>query len=70
MASIITIECVKTIIPNKNVSNINMIIIFFIKYMLYQNADDRTIFFYLNVIIFLKIRTANLNTAPISSPLP
>ena len=70
MASIITIECVKTIIPNKNVLNINMIIIFFIKYMLYQNADDRTIFFYLNIIIFLKIRTANLKTAPISSPLP
>ena len=34
MASVINIECLKTIIRNKNVLKIYMIIIFFIKYML------------------------------------
>ena len=70
MASIITIKCLKTIIRNKNVLNIHMIIIFLIKYMLYKNAHDRTIFMFSNVIIFLKIRCANLDAAPISPLLP
>ena len=70
MASIITIKCLKTIIRYKNVLNIYMIIIFFIKYMLYKNAHDRTIFSLLNVIIFLKIGCANLDAAPISLLLP
>ena len=52
MASIITIKCLKTIIRNKNVLKIYMIIIFLIKYMLYKNAHDRTIFIFLNVIFF------------------
>ena len=43
MASFITIKCLKTIIPNKNVFNIYIIIIFFIKYVLYRNAHDWTI---------------------------
>ena len=43
---------------------------FFIKYMLYKNALDRTIFICLNVIIFLKIGCANLDAAPISPLLP
>ena len=45
MASIITIKCLKTVIRNKNVLNIYMIMIFLIKYMLYKNAHGRTIFF-------------------------
>ena len=44
MTSIITVKCLKTIIPNKTVLNIYMIIIFFIKYMLYKNTHDRTTF--------------------------
>ena len=47
-----------------------MIIIFFIEYMLYKNAYYRTILIFLNVIIFLKIRWANLEAAPISPRLP
>ena len=69
MALIITIKCLKTIIRNKNVLNIYIIIICFIKYMLYKNAHDGTIFF-LNVIIFLKIGCANLDAAPILPLLP
>ena len=70
MASIITIKCVKTIIRNKNVLNIHMIIIFFIKYMLYKNAHDRNIVIFFKVIMFLKIGCANLDVAPISTLLP
>ena len=55
MASIITIKCLKPIIRNKNVLNIYVFIIFFMKYILYKNAHDRTILIFLNVIIFLKI---------------
>ena len=47
MASIITIKCLKTIIRNKNVLNIYMIIIFFIKDMLYKSTHDRTILFFM-----------------------
>ena len=43
--------------------------IFFIKYILYKNAHDITIFIFLNVIIFLKIGCANLDAAPILPPL-
>ena len=46
MDSIITIKCLKTIIRYKNVLNIYMIIIFFIKYMLYKNAHDIIIFIF------------------------
>ena len=60
MASIITIKCLETIIRNKNVLNIYIIKFFFIKYILYKNAHDRTIFTFLNVIIFSKIRYVNL----------
>ena len=69
MASIITMKCLKTIIRNKNVVNLYMIIIFFIKYMLYKKAHDRTISIVLNVI-FLKVRCANSDASPISQPLP
>ena len=62
------IQCLKTIIRNKNVLNIYMIIIFGIKYKLYNNAHDRTIFIFLNIIIFLKIWCANLYAAPILPP--
>ena len=49
MASIITMKCLKIIIRNKNVLNIYIIITFLIKYMLYKNAHDRTVFiFFLN----------------------
>ena len=65
MASIITIKCLKKIICNKNLLNIYMIIIFCIKYTLYKNTHDRTIFIFLTVIIFLKIGCANLDAAPI-----
>ena len=63
MALIITIKCLKTIIRNKNVLNIYMIIIFFIKYMLYKKARtlDRSILIFLNVIIFLKIGCADFD---------
>ena len=68
MASIITIKCLKTIdIRNKNELNISMIIIFKI---FNKNAHDRTILIFLNVIIFLKIRCANSDGAPISRLLP
>ena len=40
------------------------------KYMLYKNANDRTIFIFLNVIIFLKIGCANLDAPPILPLLP
>ena len=43
---------------------------FFIKYMLYKNAHDRTIFIFLKVIIFLKIGCTNLDAASISPLLP
>ena len=43
MAAIIFIKCLKTIIRNKNVLKIYTIIIFFIKYILYKIAHDRTI---------------------------
>ena len=43
-----------------------MIIIVFIKYMLYKNVRDRTILIFLNVIIFLKIGCADSDTVPIS----
>ena len=46
MASIITVKCLNRIIRNKNVFNIYMIIIFLIKYMLYKNAHDTTIFIF------------------------
>ena len=46
MASTITIKCLKTIIRNKNLLNIYMIIILFIKYMLYKNAHARIIFIF------------------------
>ena len=52
MASIINIKRLKTIIRNKNVLNIYMIIIFFITYMLYENAHDTTFLIFLNIIIF------------------
>ena len=42
MTSIINIKCLKTIIRNKNALDIYMIIIFFIKYISYKNAHDRT----------------------------
>ena len=70
MTTFITMKCLKTIIRSKNVSNIYMIIYFFIKYLLYKNADDRPVFIFLNVIILLKIGYAHLDTAPISSLLP
>ena len=69
MASIITIKCLKTIIRNKYVLKIYMIIIFCIKYMLYENAHDKTIIIFSNVIIFLKIGRFDLDTALISPPL-
>ena len=69
MASIITIICLKSIICNKNVINI-YVIIFFTKYMFYNSAHDRTIFIFSNVIIFLKIVCANLDATPISPPFP
>ena len=65
MASIITIKCLKSIIRNKNVLNIHMIIIFLIKYMLYKNAHNRTLIIFLNVIIFLKIGCANFAVSPL-----
>ena len=37
---------------------------------MYKNAQDRTIFIFLNVIIFLKIGCSNLDAAPISPLLP
>ena len=37
--------------------------------MLYKNAHNRTSFIFLNIIMFLKIRCANLYAAPISPPL-
>ena len=37
---------------------------------MYKNSHDRTIFIFLNVIIFLKMGCANLDAAPISMPLP
>ena len=40
--------------------------VFEFQYILYKNAHDRTIFIFLNVIIYLKIGCANLNAAPIS----
>ena len=46
MASIITVKCLKVSIRNKNVLNIHIIIIFVIKYMLYKNAHNRTIFIF------------------------
>ena len=58
MALIITIQCLKKIICNKNILNICMIIIFFIKYMSYRNAHDRTILIFLNVIML----NVSLNT--------
>ena len=70
MVSIITIKCLKKIIRNKYVLNTYMIIVFFIKFILYKNAHDRTIFIFLNIIIFLKIGCANLDAAPISPLLP
>ena len=70
MASVITIKCLNIIIGNKNVLNIYMILIFFIKYMLYKNVHDRTISILLNVIIFLKIGFANLDATPILAPFP
>ena len=60
----------KTFIPNKNVLNIYMITIFYIKYMLYKNAHDRTIFIFLNVIIFQKLGCANLDANFAASPVP
>ena len=45
MVSIITIKCLKTIIRNnKNVLSIYMIIICFMKYMLYKNAHTIELF--------------------------
>ena len=70
MASVITIKWLKTIIRNKNVLNIYMIIILFDKYTLYKNAYDRTIFMFLNVIFFLKIGCANLYAASTSPLFP
>ena len=70
MASIVTIKCLKTIIRNKTVSNIYLIIITFIEYLLYRNAHDKTIFIFLNVIISFKIGCASLDAAPISPRLP
>ena len=66
MASIIIIKYLKTIFRIKHLYDY----IFFIKYMLYKNAHDRTLFIFLNVIIFLKIPCANLDAAPISPLLP
>ena len=65
MASIITMKCLKPIIRNKNLLRIYMIIIFFIKYMFYKNVHDRTIFIFLNVNIFLKIRCAKFVASPL-----
>ena len=62
MASIITIKCLKKIIRNKNVLNIYIIIILFIKYVLYKNAHDRTIFLFFECL--------DLNVSPISPLLP
>ena len=71
MALIITIKCLKTTIRKKNVFSMYMIIIFCIKYILYyKNAHDRTIFIFLNFIIFLKIACPKFDAAPISLPLP
>ena len=72
MALIIPIKCLKTIIHNMNVSNIYIIIIFFNQiHVIYgKNPHDRNIFFFLNVIILLKVGCANLDTAPISSLFP
>ena len=67
MASIKTIKCLKTIIRIKNVFKIYIIIIFFIKDMLYKNAHDRTILIILHVIIFLKIGCANFAASPLTS---
>ena len=55
----------KKIIRNKNVLNIHMIIIFFIKYMLFKNALGTTILIFLNVIIFLKIEFTNFAPSPL-----
>ena len=49
--------------------NIYMIIICFIKYMLYKNTHDRTIFIFLNVIILLKIECANWDAASDAAPI-
>ena len=65
MGSIIIIKCLKTIIRNKNVFDIFIILFFFIKYILHKSVHDRSIFIFLNVIIFLKIGCANLDVAPI-----
>ena len=62
----ITIKCLKTIMCNRNVLNIYVIIIVFIKYLLYENAHNRTISIFVNVMIFLKIECTNLDVAPIS----
>ena len=70
MASMITIKCLKTIIRNKNVLKHLYKYNFFIKYMLYKNAHNRTIWIFFSVIIFLKIGCANLDAAPISPILP
>ena len=70
MASIITIKRLETIIRNKNILNIYMIIIFFIKNMVYKNAHHSTFCIFSNVIIFLKTGCANLDATPISSLLP
>ena len=52
----ITIKCLKTIIGNKNVLNIYTIVIFFIKYISYKNAHDRTIFIFFLFYHFLENR--------------
>ena len=43
MASMTTIKCLKPNIRNKIVLNIHMIIILFMKYILYKNAHDKSI---------------------------
>ena len=63
------INCLETTIRNKIVLKIYMIISFFIKYMLYKNAHDATIFIFFKCYHFLdEIGCANFDAVPISPP--
>ena len=69
MASSITIECLKTIIRNKNSLNIWIIIIFFIQCIFYKNAQNRTIFIFLHAIHLDRMRQFRRHANFAVSPL-
>ena len=70
MASIITIECLKTIIRNKNVFNSYMIIFFLWNTCYIRMHTIELFLFFFNFTILMKIGCANLDAAPISPLFP